>query len=88
MSEEKPPNWQTDHAVISAMGLAYSIAALAMQVFSMSNTRPETEEDLRIILRRIAPPGTPEMFLSAAGDAVRSAFLEVDKLQRQTATLN
>ncbi len=86
--DQKLPNWENDHAVISAMGLAYSIAALTMQIFTMTNTRPQSDEDLRAMLRRMAPPGTPSMFIAAAEDAVRSALLEVDTLQSRTATLN
>lgn len=85
MSETKmPENWEEDFRVISTVSLAYAIAALAMQVFSITKTHPDSDKSLRALLRRVAPPDVSDLILNAAEDAVKIALEEVIDVQRRT----
>lgn len=74
-------DWESEVRAVSAVALATSVAALAMQVFTLSGTHPNGEVSLRNMLKRVAPDGISDHVLEAAQGLLANALLEAEALK-------
>ncbi|KPH80541.1 hypothetical protein [Bosea vaviloviae] len=64
------------------VGLTYGLAGLAMQVFKLSNTVPIEDDDIRRLLKRLAPFASGHV-IDGAFMAVKAALDEVVVLEKK-----
>lgn len=79
-------DWENEVRAVSAVALATSIAALTMQVFTQSGTRPDNDASLRNMLKRVAPNGVSQHVLDAAEGLLANALIESEALRAQQST--
>ncbi|MEN5084313.1 hypothetical protein ABE438_17670 [Bosea sp. TWI1241] len=79
-SESMPAGWQENAVQIASVALATSVAALAMQVFSMADRVPDNDGSLRAALVNVAPE-VSDVVIDAALGLVVHALLQVEQLR-------